>query len=262
MNEKRKQVVYIAGPMRGIPQYNFPLFYQVEEELRALGCEVINPARRDVEEDGFDPATHEPRSIAEYMAIDLPLVCGADRVCLLEGWHGSHGARLEARTALACGKRFMRYVADEADGYPILQWARDCVAETLDHTDASGEWRDLNKVTPPDEVRVTDSDTGAQKGSKLARFDLIPAWAMWQVAEHYGKGAKKYADRNWEKGYAWSLSYAALHRHLNQFWGGEDFDAETGSHHMAAITFHALALLTFRDTNKAKDDRPTPAERP
>lgn len=42
-----------------------------------------------------------------------------------------------------------------------------------------------------DEVRQT-SDSGAQKGSKLARYDMIPADALKILAKHYGIGAEKY----------------------------------------------------------------------
>jgi hypothetical protein len=106
------------------------------------------------------------------------------------------------------------------------------------------------------EVRVTDPETGGEKGTKLARYDLIPAGPLLQLAEHYGIGARKYADRNWERGYAWSLSFAALQRHAWAFWMGEDTDGETLSHHMAAVAFHAFALMHFGDTDTGTDDRP------
>ncbi len=66
----------------------------------------------------------------------------------------------------------------------------------------------------PEEVRIVNETTGGEKGQKLARFDLIPIGPLTRLAEHYGKGAAKYADRNWELGYDWSLSYGALMRHL------------------------------------------------
>lgn len=106
-----------------------------------------------------------------------------------------------------------------------------------------------------EEIRSVSS-TGAEKGVKLARFDLIPTVPLLQVAEHYGRGANKYSDRNWEKGYEWSKSYAALQRHANAFWSGEDFDPELGSHHLAAVIFHAMALLEFCNTMPQYDDRP------
>ena len=99
------------------------------------------------------------------------------------------------------------------------------------------------------------SETGAQKAGNLERYDLIPAEPLRMLAEHYGRGAKKYADRNWEKGYDWGLSFAALNRHLWQFWAGEDVDPETGSLHITAVAWHAFALAEYMDTHPEFDNR-------
>jgi len=101
----------------------------------------------------------------------------------------------------------------------------------------------------------TMSPTGGEKATKLARFDLIPADALWQVAELYGAGAAKYADRNWEKGYPWSLSIAALERHLALWKDGEAADPETKASHLASVVFHALALMRFEAAYPELDDR-------
>lgn len=106
------------------------------------------------------------------------------------------------------------------------------------------------------ETIITDPNTGGQKASKLARYDLIPSHVLEALAEHYGRGAQKYADRNWEKGYRWGLSFAALMRHAWAWWRGEDVDEETGSSHMIAVAWHALALAEFQRTGKGTDDRP------
>lgn len=119
---------------------------------------------------------------------------------------------------------------------------------------------------PTGEVRTTSS-TGAEKGVKLARFDLIPTGPLTELANHYGRGARKYADRNWEAGYEWGKSYAALQRHLVAWWGGEDLDAHradcppecadhTGSNHMVAVAWHAFALLEYIETHPEFDNRP------
>lgn len=102
---------------------------------------------------------------------------------------------------------------------------------------------------------MTTSSTGGQKGVKLARYDLIPVDALRQVAEHYGKGAQKYSDNNWRKGYEYSKAYAALQRHAQAWWGGEDVDEETGSSHLAAVAFHAMSLMTFLVEHPEFDDR-------
>lgn len=113
------------------------------------------------------------------------------------------------------------------------------------------------------EVRVVDPQTGGEKGSKLQRFSLIPADFLWALAEHYGVGARKYSDKNWERGYKWSLSVDALERHLAQWKLGENKDAETGSNHLIAVAWHAIALFVFGKRGLGTDDvRPKPVFSP
>lgn len=126
---------------------------------------------------------------------------------------------------------------------------------TLTFTSVQSSPKLYEQLLGGEEVRTTDPDTGAQKGTKLARHSLIPVEALTEIAEHYGKGASKYDAHNWRKGYDWSKSYDALCRHLSQFWGGEDFDEETGSKHIIAVAWHAIALSVFMDEHPEKDDR-------
>lgn len=118
---------------------------------------------------------------------------------------------------------------------------------------------------------VQVSSTGGQKAGNDERYDLIPVEPLRKLARHYGIGAKKYSDDNWRKGYDWRLSYAALQRHINQFWAGEDIDEETGSPHMVAAAWHCLTLLEYAEIHPEFDTRlktldqravrPTEAER-
>lgn len=105
------------------------------------------------------------------------------------------------------------------------------------------------------EIRIRNEETGGEKGQKQARFDLIPVDPLWQVARVYGRGAEKYADRNWERGYAWSLSYGALQRHANAFWMGEEIDPETGLPHLAHVVWHCFTLMQFAQHYRQFDDR-------
>lgn len=104
------------------------------------------------------------------------------------------------------------------------------------------------------EIRVTDPITGGEKGSKLAMFSLIPKDFLWALAEHYGKGARKYAPRNWQKGYKWSLTVDAAERHWNAWLLGEDDDPETGSSHLVAAAWHVIALWWFQRNGRGTDD--------
>lgn len=109
---------------------------------------------------------------------------------------------------------------------------------------------------------LTTSSTGGKKAGNDERYDLVPAEPLRLLAKHYGVGSKKYEDRNWENGYEWSKSFAALNRHLWQFWNGEDIDAETGSPHIIAVAWHAFALAEFMITHRQFDNRPTPKPKP
>jgi hypothetical protein len=96
--------LYIAGPMRGIPEFNFPAFRAAAERLRAQGHEVWSPAENDARVDGFD-GTGEPKTLEyrHYMRRDLPAVLEADAVAVLDGWERSKGARMEVHVARECG---------------------------------------------------------------------------------------------------------------------------------------------------------------
>lgn len=103
------------------------------------------------------------------------------------------------------------------------------------------------------ETRQTDSETGGQKGSKPERYSLLPAEPLAEVARVYAYGAEKYDDNNWRKGYKWSLSYDALQRHINAFWGGQSVDPESGQHHLAHAVFHLFTLMTYDGLNSANE---------
>jgi hypothetical protein len=92
---------------------------------------------------------------------------------------------------------------------------------------------------------LTTSTTGGQKGSKEQRYDLIPVEPLRLLATLYGRGAEKYDDNNWRKGYDWKLSYASAQRHMNQFWGGEDIDPEMDLPHVIMGAWHMFTLAQF-----------------
>jgi hypothetical protein len=116
-------------------------------------------------------------------------------------------------------------------------------------------------MLPTDEVIVVDPSTGGKKGKKLQRFSLIPRDFLWTLAEHYGKGSLKYGDKNWERGYAWSLSVDAYERHFNQWMKAAaksdhqaKYDEETGTHHLIAAIWHLIALFVFDTRDKGTND--------
>lgn len=105
---------------------------------------------------------------------------------------------------------------------------------------------------------VHTASTGGQKAGNDVRMSLVPAVELMEVAELYGRGAKKYSSWNWAKGYEWSNSYDALQRHLAAFWSGEEIDdgeGGTGLQHLSCAAFHVLTLMYFSKHHRALDDR-------
>jgi len=225
--------LYLAGPMRGIKDFNFPAFDLAADVLRSYGYEVFNPADRDREKHGagvgisptgdLKDVAHTGFNHRETMTHDLQWIAAeADGIATLPGWQDSKGAQAEIALALAIGIEVLS----------IPGWVGDAAPDPFAAVNLSGEVR-------------TVSSTGGEKGVKPARFDLIPTGPLATLATHYGLGAAKYADNNWARGYKWSNSYAALQRHANAFWSGEEVDEESGSPHLAAVAFHAFSLLHF-----------------
>jgi hypothetical protein len=88
--------VYIAGPMTGLPDYNYPAFNEAGQQLVARGYVVENPAQN---------AEPPCKSWLGYMRMALPQMVGCDVVALLPGWHTSRGAGIERQLALDLGLR-------------------------------------------------------------------------------------------------------------------------------------------------------------
>jgi hypothetical protein len=117
-------------------------------------------------------------------------------------------------------------------------------------------------VSKKAETRITNAETGGQKGQKIERFDLIPAEFERQLALVYGGGAEKYDDDNWRKGYDFRLSLGALRRHLNLWQQGEEYDEEVSEivgepvHHLAQVAWHCATLMTFVNEGIGNDNIP------
>lgn len=137
----------------------------------------------------------------------------------------------------------------------LTEWEKDldlaAEAETEQVRYDDGSWSR--------EVRIT-SETGGQKGQKLARLGSLDPKALMEVAKVAGFGEQKYARLNYLKGYDWSLSYDACQRHLHAYWSGEDLDPESGLPHLAHAAWHCLAQLAFLIHGIGTDDRYKPGE--
>lgn len=97
--------IYIAGPMTGLPDYNYPLFDAAAIKLRAEEYEVECPSENDL------PTGKEWH---EYLRHAIKRLVDCDAVATLNGWEHSKGARLEVLIAERLGIPVK----------PLVEWLR------------------------------------------------------------------------------------------------------------------------------------------
>lgn len=82
--------VYIAGPMTGYKDFNYPAFNIAASTLRGWGYQVENPAENNL------PVSSE---WSDYMKVAIKQLVTCDMVILLDGWQQSKGANIERNLA-------------------------------------------------------------------------------------------------------------------------------------------------------------------
>lgn len=117
--------LYLAGPMTGIPEFNFPAFNAAAAALRKQGHYVFNPAERDIERhngidiskgntngDQAEAAAKHGFNLRDALHEDCTFICQeADGIAMLPGWERSAGANAEHALAKALSLKFI-YLAD------------------------------------------------------------------------------------------------------------------------------------------------------
>ncbi|MDR2325087.1 MAG: DUF4406 domain-containing protein [Acidovorax sp.] len=121
MHESPHQRVYIAGPMSGIDDLNYPAFNETAARLRNKGWHVENPAE--------NPAPHVEASChwTAYMRMGISQLMTCHAIYLLPGWQQSKGASLEYLIAQRLGLKVMHHHQQE----DVLQgWLSDVMEST------------------------------------------------------------------------------------------------------------------------------------
>ena len=95
------------------------------------------------------------------------------------------------------------------------------------------------------------------------RFDLVTPFGLMRLAKWYELGAKKYADRNWEKGMPFSRYLDSAMRHITKFtMGMNDED------HLAAAVWNLMCIIHHEELGQTQFDdlphylKPTDEEAP
>jgi hypothetical protein len=99
-------IIYIAGQMTGLPDFNYPAFNDAALRLRECGWEVLNPVDNDTLGGG------QSQSWEWYLRRAIRQVTQSDAIALLPGWENSKGATLEHHVGSALG----------LDIRPLAEW--------------------------------------------------------------------------------------------------------------------------------------------
>lgn len=164
---------YLAGPMRGIDEYNFPVFTAAAGWLRQGGWKVFSPHERDWDDEAA-MAEHASRRIsgdwstalpfAYYMAFDLQAVCRSDAVVCLPAWEASQGARLECLVATELGHPIFAL-----EGNILRSVEPDYVRGVFDGSHETELMEDAHPGLRPDPFDDTDEGED-ERHSGSARF--------------------------------------------------------------------------------------------
>jgi hypothetical protein len=115
-----EDIIYLAGPMSGKPQFNFPAFDEAEQDLHTMGIICVSPARLASREerlkslsspdglpDAFGLDYNEDWKL--WLSRDLRIVMEVQAIVCLPGWQYSKGARLETYVGSQLGKQLYSY---------------------------------------------------------------------------------------------------------------------------------------------------------
>ena len=103
--------LYIAGPMTGLPEFNYPAFNAEARVWRVRGFEVENPAEGP-----------ELPSWAAYMRRALRQLLTCDALVLLPGWTASKGATVEWLLASVLGLQVVYHAPPERLQRQLVRW--------------------------------------------------------------------------------------------------------------------------------------------
>lgn len=99
-----KTAVYLAGPMTGYPEFNFPAFKAAASDIDEMGVGAVYCTAF-----GTPPAPEDALPWDEYLREALRLMLTCNAVVVLPGWRESKGARLEVHVALELGIPVVEY---------------------------------------------------------------------------------------------------------------------------------------------------------
>lgn len=97
---------YLAGPMTGLPEFNFPQFASAKADLEEIGFEILSPHTID---HGETPETLGKLHYSVYLRAGFKMLLECQGIILLPNWTRSRGAQAEFNLAVSLDMAVMQY---------------------------------------------------------------------------------------------------------------------------------------------------------
>ena len=106
-------------------------------------------------------------------------------------------------------------------------------------------------------VQYPDGNPKTRYGLAKVPMHLFPASARIMGALAFKDGARKYGPYNWrESGVTASVYVAALQRHLDAWFDGENVAQDSGVHPLGHVIACAAIIIDAAQCGQLNDDRP------
>jgi len=204
----RQKTIYLAGPMRGYPHYNFRAFDDAAEGFESDGWRVLNPAAMD-REAGFNayelPDDHDWSAIPTDYGFsfeacvdrDIAALRRSDAVYLLNGWENSVGARAEKALAEWLGLD----IVYESPPAPV-----------------DAETRDNGQVRVFETGATRDTDEGKLDFDGFLSPYFLRAFAEYMHRHRVQSDGQLRASDNWQRGIPREQYRKSAWRHFFDWW--------------------------------------------
>lgn len=168
--------MYLAGPMRGYPELNFPQHLAVAKRIREItNIQVLSPAEEDIAL-GFDPnedVNLDSTFLRACLVRNAQLIAQSDAVLMLPGWQLSDGCQQEAWCCILAGIPLYEIKVDL-----LMAPQRACVTlwDSLESFESSALWAQRNTFVhasemPDDPEEPDDSECILDIAKRLTEKD-------------------------------------------------------------------------------------------
>ncbi|MCF8019826.1 MAG: DUF5664 domain-containing protein [Vallitaleaceae bacterium] len=110
-------------------------------------------------------------------------------------------------------------------------------------------------IRSEEEEKQIGQKTAARFDENKNRLELIPGYPLEELGKVYTYGCKKYDPDNYLKGMSWRKVIGPALRHLYKWIRGEQYDEESGIHHLSHCCWNLFTLMVYEKEKIGEDDR-------